>query len=66
MRFHVYPSHGGGEGGPAGDPILYPELCSRRKRSRADEAIRRGLDISQPTLLAVLSPLLLLIAARSS
>jgi len=64
MRFHVYPEPRAGEGGPwPVDPILYPELRSRRKRSRADEAIRRGLDIiASLTLLAVLSPLLLLIA----
>jgi len=66
MRFHVYPEpRRAGEGEPwPVDPILYPELRSRRRGSRADEAIRRGLDIiGSLTLLAVLSPLLLSIAA---
>ncbi len=66
IRFHVHP-----EPRPAGqeglwpiDPLLYPELRSRRGRGTIYDAIKPGLDvIGSLILLVVLSPLLLLIAA---
>lgn len=66
IRLHVYPeARGAGEEGlwPL-DPLLYPDLPSRQERRTIYGPIKRGLDvIGSLTLLMVLSPVLLLIAA---
>ncbi len=66
IRLHVYlePKLAGEEGRWRVNPLLYPERRSRWERRRTYDAIKRGLDvIGSLTLLVVLSPLLLLIAA---
>src|SRR5438309_10261218 len=46
------------------NPLLYPERRSRLERRAIDDGIKRGLDVvGSLTLLVMLSPLLLLIAA---
>jgi len=65
IRLHVYPElrRAGEEGLSPVDPLLYPELRPRGTRGTIYDAIKRGLDvIGSLTLLAVLSPLFLLIA----
>ncbi len=65
IRFHIYPGprRSGEEGLWRVNPLLYPELRSRRERATSYEAIKRRLDvIGSLILLVVLSPLLLLIA----
>ncbi len=65
IRLHVYPEPrrvGEAEPWPL-DPILHPELQSCPDRSSVYDAAKRALDVvGSLTLLAVLSPLLLLIA----
>lgn len=66
IRSHVYPEprSAGEEGLWPVDPLLYPELRLRQERGTIYDAIKRGLDVlGSLTLLVVLSPLLLLIAA---
>ncbi len=66
IRLHVYPEPMiGGEEGPGGvDPLFYPELRSRWEQRTIYDAIKRALDvIGSLTLLVMLSPLLMLIAA---
>lgn len=65
IRLHVYPEpRRAGEKEPwPVDPILYPELRLRQEPGTAYDVIKRALDVlGSLTLLAVLSPLLLLIA----
>jgi lipopolysaccharide/colanic/teichoic acid biosynthesis glycosyltransferase len=65
MRRHVYPEprRAGGEEPWPVDPILYPELRACRARRSVYDAMKRRLDVAGSlTLLAVLSPLLLLTA----
>src|SRR5713226_6704 len=66
IRLHVYPEPKlvGEEGRWRVNPLLYPERRSRWERRTIYDAIKRGLDVlGSLTLLVVLSPLLLLIAA---
>ena len=66
VRSHVYPEprHGGEEEPWSVDPLLYPELRARRERRTAYDAVKRSLDIiGSGTLLLLLSPLFLVIAA---
>jgi lipopolysaccharide/colanic/teichoic acid biosynthesis glycosyltransferase len=66
IRLHVYlePKLAGEEGLWGVNPFLYPEIRSRQERGRIYDWIKRGLDIlGSLTLLVVLSPLFLLIAA---
>src|SRR2546428_5185959 len=66
IRLHVYlePKLAGEEGRWRVNPLLYPERHSRWGRRTIYDAIKRGLDvIGSLTLLMVLSPLFLLIAA---
>jgi hypothetical protein len=63
---HVYPEpRGEGEDGVwQVDPLLYPERRSRQRRGTMYDAIKRGLDVvGSLTLLGVLAPLFLAIAA---
>ena len=65
IRLRVYPEprRAGAEGLWPVDPLLYPELRSRQEQGTMYDAIKRGLDvIGSLTLLAILSPLFLLIA----
>src|SRR3989441_7397794 len=66
IRLHVYPEPklAGEEGLWRVNPLLYPERRSRWERRTIDDAIKRGLDVvGSLTLLVMLSPLLLLVAA---
>ena len=66
IRLHVYPEPklAGEEGFWLVNPLLYPERRSRLERRAIDDGIKRGLDVvGSLTLLMMLSPLLLLIAA---
>jgi lipopolysaccharide/colanic/teichoic acid biosynthesis glycosyltransferase len=66
IRLHVYlePMLAGEAGRWRVNPLFYPERRSRWKRRTIYDAIKRGLDvIGSLTLLVVLSPLFLLIAA---
>ncbi len=66
IRLHVYlePKHAGDAERWRVNPLLYPERRSRWERRTTYDAIKRGLDvIGSLTLLVVLSPLFLLIAA---
>jgi lipopolysaccharide/colanic/teichoic acid biosynthesis glycosyltransferase len=65
-RLHVYPEPRGAreEGLWPVDPLFYPDLRSHQEGGTIYGPIKRGLDIlGSLTLLVVLSPLLLLIAA---
>ena len=65
-HLHVYPEPkiAGEEGLGRVNPLLYPELRSRWEQRTSYDAIKRGLDVvGSLTLLVMLSPLLLLIAA---
>jgi len=65
-HLHVYPEPkiAGEEGLGRVNPLLYPELRSRWEQRTSYDAIKRALDvIGSLTLLVVLSPLLMLIAA---
>jgi lipopolysaccharide/colanic/teichoic acid biosynthesis glycosyltransferase len=65
IRLRVYPEprRAGAEGLWPVDPLLYPELRSGQEQGTMYDAIKRGLDvIGSLTLLAILSPLFLLIA----
>jgi lipopolysaccharide/colanic/teichoic acid biosynthesis glycosyltransferase len=66
VRIHVYPEsrHVGEAELWRVDPLLYPELRARQARWTAYDASKRGLDIlGSVTLLLLLSPLLVFIAA---
>lgn len=66
VALHVYGAPGRGEGEELCplDPLFYPELRLRRERRLSYEVIKRGFDVvGSVTLLLVLSPLFLLIAA---
>ena len=66
IRLHVYPEPKlvGEEEFWLVNPLLYPERRSRLERRAIDDGIKRGLDVvGSLTLLMMLSPLLLLIAA---
>jgi lipopolysaccharide/colanic/teichoic acid biosynthesis glycosyltransferase len=66
IRFLVYPEprRAGAEGRWPVDPILYPDLTLRQARRTKYDFMKRGLDIiASLTLLIILSPLLLTIAA---
>src|SRR3989442_1386649 len=66
IRLHVYPEPklAGEEGFWLVNPLFYPERRSRSERRAIDDGIKRGLDVvGSLTLLMMLSPLLLLIAA---
>ncbi len=63
-RLHVYPEPRAEVGGQRPlDPLFYPDLGRRPAQRTSYSAIKRALDVAGSlTLLAVLSPLLLLIA----
>jgi lipopolysaccharide/colanic/teichoic acid biosynthesis glycosyltransferase len=65
IRFHVHPEPPPAESAAASATVAtLPTLNARQRRATIDRAIKRALDIvGSATLLAVLSPLFLLIAA---
>jgi lipopolysaccharide/colanic/teichoic acid biosynthesis glycosyltransferase len=62
LGLHVFPEPGGAPGSV--DPVLHPDVEAAGRRRRASDLAKRALDIAGSlALLALLSPLLLLIAA---
>ena len=67
LEFRVYPEPVSGDSKPgpgAVDPVLHPDLLRDRRRHWLSDWIKRGLDtVASFSLLVLLAPLLLLVAA---